>query len=412
MLGRRRMLIMKTNHSNNKQTVEDLLKRLPKIQDKRSKQEILRNIEKEFQTIDDDTRPRKRKKLWIPVVATFCSIIVLLVVARSLDFDLIQRNNSSMDIAINESATEREYSSELPENDVIENNSVANSADRLLTDDSLFPFKNINEDTFSYSVEYIQKDNTIYTAWLVEDLSYIIPISLIDSEGLVTNLEDYYMKLDQFVQPETYGLRNLQLEKLDIQLDSAPNELEVIFNDTYPVTASSNHLQSFRKLISYMFRPYGYEKLKVSGNHPFVEKLSEHNMLSLMELQPVAYKKFQSSDKETTWLIPIEKGHISSFEEALTEMTLNESANEVLATVPNDAQIEVETKEDSVRAMIRSELLGNNQGTVTMIEAILMTAKSYGYDKVDLDIGYNRVGKYDLTKELTVPIQVNPIPIQ
>ncbi len=93
-------------------------------------------------------------------------------------------------------------------------------------------------------------------------------------------------------------------------------------------------------------------------------------------------------------------------------MTLNESANEVLATVPNDAQIEVETKEDSVRAMIRSELLGNNQGTVTMIEAILMTAKSYGYDKVDLDIGYNRVGKYDLTKELTVPIQVNPIPIQ
>ena len=117
---------MKTNHSNNKQTVEDLLKRLPKIQDKRSKQEILRNIEKEFQTIDDDTRPRKRKKLWIPVVATFCSIIVLLVVARSLDFDLIQRNNSSMDIAINESATEREYSSELPENDVIENNSVAN----------------------------------------------------------------------------------------------------------------------------------------------------------------------------------------------------------------------------------------------------------------------------------------------
>ncbi len=83
----------------------------------------------------------KEKKLWIPVVATFCSIIVLLVVARSLDFDLIQRNNSSMDIAINESATEREYSSELPENDVIENNSVANSADRLLTDDSLSPFK-------------------------------------------------------------------------------------------------------------------------------------------------------------------------------------------------------------------------------------------------------------------------------
>ncbi|GGB33741.1 hypothetical protein GCM10011409_08960 [Lentibacillus populi] len=132
--------------------------------------------------------------------------------------------------------------------------------------------------------------------------------------------------------------------------------------------------------------------------------------------QPVtdkaSYYLFRAPGADRGFLIPIVLDTQTSIAAALNEMKQNREASHVYRTIPTEIQFSVSTENQLEITLSNNAALPNTQEGITMIDAILMTAKSFGYASVTFhNTKVNQIGDYDLSKPIKVPKAVNPITI-
>jgi hypothetical protein len=91
-------------------------------------------------------------------------------------------------------------------------------------------------------------------------------------------------------------------------------------------------------------------------------------------------------------------------------MKQNRTENNLQASIPEDIDFETEEIQDGkllIRFNNESEII-DDESTLHAIEAILLTAKDFDFDTVKLEnADVDKIGKFDLTEELKVPIAAN-----
>ncbi|GAE91329.1 hypothetical protein JCM21714_277 [Gracilibacillus boraciitolerans JCM 21714] len=182
------------------------------------------------------------------------------------------------------------------------------------------------------------------------------------------------------------------------------------FNNTFDVIASGSNISNFEWILAYMFQPLDISEISFENNHSIAEELGAiENPYSLLETKQTPYKLYQADNTGSSeWLVPITNNQYKTLNSALEEMKNNEQTFLVWATIPNDANIAVENlAENHVFVSISSKQIGDNQLTVSMVESILATAYTYGFQQVTLDIGLDQIGKYDLTAPIDTTNQIN-----
>jgi hypothetical protein len=127
----------------------------------------------------------------------------------------------------------------------------------------------------------------------------------------------------------------------------------------------------------------------------------------------LGYYLFEESKE--TFLVPITLGEKLSFEEALQAMATSKYRS-LQSVIPNQTFIQdvVYHDKEVVKILLNERaFLDNSERTIAMIDAIMLTAKSYGFTFVQFE-GANitsnlTIGVYRMSNQLVVPKQPNAI---
>lgn len=393
---------------NNKWTdesIEDLLKDFPAIEDKRSKEEVYnRLVQKE--------KVQKRPKKWLPLlVAALAFITIGLLVASVI-------NQNGIDSAQNsESATtESSPSSETTEEAVVEEAGGVTDAEESGTEESgaFSAAQTDDKDLLRTAVyEDSTEDQVLMTMGLTKD-AFVIPVSFLIPEDQVEAV---------FGEETPSSLELYQEFAADI------DETLLGFDEYHPYAGTFENTDAgIRHLLP---RDHQYDLASASigvyfntlsetfTDMPEIEVVNEDESTAVFsEIGPVepiipkqkniAYYAFSVEDGKT-YLVPGFDMPFASASEGIEALAT--SPNDFYqATIPPDASFQVSETTDLIEVEFKDEFdltLMNRLEAVRMIESLILTADAFDKEvKIDGLQPENWNG-FDFTQALPVPVAPN-----
>lgn len=389
------------------------LKQLPKVKDSREKEEVYKNIQLEMSR--SSRRTAKRSSLlgrrMIPVFSAVLVLAIIVILLPSLFNKPLQHTSNNS----NRSVTQSPSISIAEEEIVNENNSVYTTENSNESQDEKAPNNQkslLFDHDQKYTLNHSVKDHTIvYGAVTEEQLQYFIPITfLVEAEE---DLSHAYNQLNRYIEEDQWGVTNSILHDITYDVDQHNREVIVHFPEGFTFANGSARLNAFHEMLTMMFHPYQIEKIVFRAkNDEMIDMghFGDIEEIPLLDPVPSHYKLYKYPESSRGFLIPI-KMYEKSIQEALKEMKKDDEFYHVYATIPREIQFQVDIiGEELILAFTQENNLKDEQKYITMIEAILMTAKSYELKQVLFkNSSIDQIGSFDLSKPIQVPEMINPI---
>ncbi|WP_087971563.1 hypothetical protein [Oceanobacillus rekensis] len=388
------------------QEIIDGLQNMPKIKDNTDKNMLYNRISLEM----SNTRVienRFRKKKLVPILVTILTALIIVLVPFMLKTeDQVKQNDKQFSEIEMETNFDRNEESIVMENSDRDQESgeAATNYSEEVNEIKI----NMEDSLNSFIIQGSSTSKIVYGA--IPDLGkqYIIPVSFIVDQD--ASVEEYYNELENYIKnvdvewaTNDYMLANasFQLKESDVIID---------LGDNFSIGAGSTNAYIFEQMLATMFTPYGINKAVFESKHHGVElgPFGVIEELSLSKEDDSIYKLYNNQ-----FLIPIPNSNLS-IHDAMSEMKMEQEGFNISQTVPDEVQLSVESSDELLLLTLEEEsTIGHDQEVMTMIEAILMTAKSYGYQSVQFrNFPVNQIGPYDITKPIPVPKAVNPVDIR
>jgi len=143
----------------------------------------------------------------------------------------------------------------------------------------------------------------------------------------------------------------------------------------------------------------------------------EQPSLELNQKNAYFYVQAPDNETETGFLVPSPNqyiGYPENFESALESMKTEVSIGEILTlepTINENDNIEniIDDGENIIIEFSSDSNLTNTEEDIRMIEAIMLTAKEFGYFTVTFQGSIDRIGNVPFGDPVSVPISPNPI---
>lgn len=375
---------MKTNHKD--EQLIDTLKQLSQIEDQTDKDELFQRISTQM----NNKKQRNHYKFW-PIFSTVVVtlfILVMIPILLNLDMPETSDNDSTGDAV--EESSQYDVAMNVEQSDVERNIEVHDSQIE------------------SYVVQSIDEDSTIiYGAVTDKQLQTVIPLSIIIPKEV--DLNTHYNQLDQYLDETGWGVNEYVLNNVQFDLDLASEEVNIQIPEDFSLGEGSSNPSMFEKTLSLMFTPYHIEKV-VFNDKIDLGSIGYVSELSLLKPEKQNYKVFQADEHRRKFLVPM-KSEDYTIEEAFEDMKEGEEAFHIYATIPDDVEISLEMSDrELIISLNDDDIFNDEQKATIMIEAILMTAKSFGYEFVTFsDVSVDQVGPYQLSESIPVPEAINPM---
>lgn len=371
---------MTKNYRWNDDDVKQLLNELPKVEDTRTKMEVWAKIQH---------RKRIKQPYWFFPTALVAALLLFVYISFPSSFHNEEQSMEMSDASLAEESRAPQYSKEM---------APLSSA----------------KDTLVPQQTYVVHENTsqIVTVGLLDETNQIvIPVSFIGN-GEEPSANQIQHLLKQF-NDEEYGLETNELEKIEMYDANSVVQMNVPSQNIESMTYDE---QTFKNLLRETFRWQHYDKVELFTNHqpgiqlPIGDKVTEVNIEQLLKK---GYFLFQPKDVNRSFLVPSAKSY-ETIDEAFRAMKRGDRQfNSALnPTILPEIVIEKVEKEQQLLKVTFEEGTDflNENAAIIMIEAMLMTAKEFGYKYVKFE-GLNRssIGEMDVTEPIKVPYSPNPL---
>jgi hypothetical protein len=379
------------------------LKDMPNVTDKRSKEEIFQNIEHRLKR----QKPRYRKK-WLVSLATSAAAIAFLL------FIPFEKNNITdplLTIDDNGENYDKSSSTIIDGSDSRMGISSTGLNGTTINEDvvlSTRPFEEYHGVLLKY-----KPNKTIITIPVPDEQAQIvIPLTFIMESRELMNDADMYNAFNRKLATMPHNLSQFMFHNAKFSLGETGDILliDVVENHQYDVGSASEMMfyETIEALLNYSF----FEKVIFSTNGK--PGITLNNVGTVYEMdrtdKNVGYYLHEHSNSNHLFLVPVSFGNIS-FEQMLQQMTITELGKPYTAIIPPGLISEVkEEGEIAVITLSDNFNLLEVENNIQVIDAILMTAKSYGYDYVkfaSLTEGISSLGPYMLTEKIKVPLRPN-----
>lgn len=146
--------------------------------------------------------------------------------------------------------------------------------------------------------------------------------------------------------------------------------------------------------------------------------LKSNNLSPDAELKETTFTNLQEASYmiyQNQYFVPISRDEATPISKAINTLKTAIPESDIRNTIPAevDFRIDADHPDELLLEYIGNEDVEESSFTVTMIESILLTAKSYGYESVLFQaMPIDEVGMYQFFKAIDVPIGVNPIYLQ
>lgn len=382
------------------------LKQLPVIEDKTDKSVLYSRISSKMAD-SQKMKPKKQIKI-VPILATAMVAVLLAMIPFILNSTSDQQADQSINHDVATTYDSVEESGEVDSSDERKANSgeaTEDSQEEALQQSNELRIAMDEAPTRRHVISADADELLIYGAVADAKNQYVIPITFIVEES--ADVLEYYNQLATYIQEDSWNTAEYLLEGASFELNEADKEVLIELDDGFTLGEGSAHAYVFEQILATMFTPLGIEKAIFKdgvdlGPIGFIEEMPLNQGEAL-------YKLYNNE-----FLIPVPTSNELSIEEALVEMNLNEPEFNVAQTIPDEIQLEVQSSGSLLELTFDDvQEFTNEQDAVTMIEAILMTVKSYGFEKVQFhNPPMQQISEYNLTEPINVPRAVNPVDLR
>ncbi|UFT97660.1 hypothetical protein KO561_10535 [Radiobacillus kanasensis] len=384
--------------------LEELLSNMPTVTDKQSKEELYRKLQ--VNQPRSNTAHKPARKPWL--VPTFASVSLLLLLILIVPSLMTNHDGSyeSMNSKSSSSDSTKE-SMELAKEESQGKMDVAESNDNALMEQS----SNAEPPQSMLIQEVPEQVSLVHLAAVDPNMQLIIPLTLIDSTNPEVD-EVYYNKMDNYIEEE-FGLEEFPFQGITFDLSLDQQQVQLNIPQDYSLPPGGAVQGMFQNVLSAMFEPYGVTKINLNGKTNLGEMGNVPSLEVLDTLKNTPYKVYRYQEGTPSFFVPIYYEPHPNLQSALKSMRSEGTNFNLKAPIPEDISFEIQADQQQVTiTFAHGESIPPNQSTLTMLESMLLTAKSFGYETVQfLDLPFEQLGPYDLTRSIPVPIGVNPKPL-
>ncbi|MFJ5621165.1 hypothetical protein ACIQD3_00275 [Peribacillus loiseleuriae] len=386
----------------NDEEIETLLRNFPKIRDKRDSQEIYQHIIK---------KESRKHRYWIPVLATMATIFLLGILAASMidnRDEYVGFENKAMEQAKNDSDSgygvlqnKKIESTEAPSDsvDMNEKGEQVDTADQEVTPISV------------YHIDSATQSLVIIPLLDKRNVNYFVPVTRLVDKFAKDQLGENTVQALSELDVATHGLTELDLDGIKI----TEGENEKTINIDFPKDSSllKNDL-NVESLFITMLKYQNIDKITYSTEGMPGAEFSHRGYLTednIPHFEKKAYVAYQFDKKSPQFLVPTNMSY-ESIEEALEVTKTMQAGDGISSSVPKEfiwKQVFDEGEQLTV-VLAEEAILQNSKSDMLALEAILLTAKDFGFETVEIQNStIEHVGSFDLNEPIQVPLAPNRI---
>lgn len=394
------------------------LNALPPIKSLHAKEALYKKIETQLQP--EQKQPRSKYTTIFPALATIILVVFVVILLQNQLFTDQASETTVSEYAFDmatEDAQEEAVSEFGKQSDAIEPKS-----DIKLSQMNPYQTENIPGIKGRHIINVADElgDRHLVTVVGINDEAmYPVPLNVITT---YQNSIDYYNEQLSLFHFPVIGLTG---EAFHFgTFTQTQTDLTLTINDQEELNrliGSSAQAAVFDQTLRFMFA-MERESLVIQDASGEPVGLGPFGIMDRFELSPIQglSHKYLETTTGNKFIIPIERTlngeRFITIDEALVDMQEPVPTTNIQPSIPEGVSYTLDlSKEKQVRLSFdQHEVLGDNTTTQEMIEAILITAKSFYFDEVMImieGITEDRVGPYELNKALDVPIGINPLQI-
>lgn len=382
------------SRDNDDKQITDSLKKMPAIKSSREKEKLYSQIS--FKLNENKSGKSSPKIRFVPA---FSIVMVLAILLISVSLLLNEGNlttNSTPDEGKMENAVSNNGGKPTEKGDY--GAAQSNQSNTLMMDKSFQ----------SNVVAPVQDTKSIvHGAVTDEQAQFIIPVTFIVAE--TGDITKQYNKINDYLKDENWGksIGEYMLADATLKINRSNNTVRVDLPKEYALNSAAEATM-FEETLQSMFGPLQLKKA-VFTRTINLGPIGSVKEIKIQRKQPSAYKLYNPAQTNQSFLIPVNLENEVEITTALNQMKQSQQEFPLQRTVPENVHFNIQKKGDLLQLTFSGNIK-QNQKSLTMIEAILMTAKSYGFEVVEFkNTGINNIGSYSLTDPIQVPEGVNPV---
>ncbi|GAE91328.1 hypothetical protein JCM21714_276 [Gracilibacillus boraciitolerans JCM 21714] len=207
-----------TNH-NDKEYLINQLKNMPKIEDQQSKEQLYQKIQRKLNH-NQSVLSKKRVAVWIPTLASICSIILLFIIIQTQNF-----SNQSDQSSSNSAEDSSMESAKLENSDQTGESSIAEDQDESKSINNSQDTEAVEEESsqkldqmYNYMIN-IKNESAVYTAFITEQAQHIVPVTLLNSKE--ETYSNYIEQIDGQINLDQNGLYDIGIKDMEFTIEEA-----------------------------------------------------------------------------------------------------------------------------------------------------------------------------------------------
>lgn len=373
--------------------IEQLLKAMPKIKDVQKKDVLYRKV---MQSINHE---EKKKRIFVtPKLVVACALILIAIIS----FSFLKNN----EISINPYNQMKE--------EAFDDNSVKNELDKNSDQmENQILLTSVLEKMSVYKDDLLENERVFVYGIPDQQFQNVIPITIVSKVSQDQSWLDRYNQIMKLLQEEEWGLFDYYPYEGNVsKIDNST--LKFAVNKTHSYGNSSAQETTFFTSLMENFRGQGFKKIELyTENSPGID-FSNTGTIDQIEIRNINKNGYflYYTDKGYQFLVPYRNTY-NTIEEALTAMKSDIETHHLYSSIPKHVSFSQKDSGNLLTIQFTDpSLIEENSESMKMIEAILLTAKDFGYEQVQFtNTGLTTLGEFNLSQPIDVPIGPNRIKI-
>jgi hypothetical protein len=395
--------------------LEEILGQMPKIKDHRDPRDIYQNIAHKVE--------KRKMPTWVIPSAALAAVLFLAFILspglmdwnqsadKSIDSKSSPESNMAMDMDAGQKDEVKESSDQAEDKvkmdirtdkDNKENEFMAKMVDN--------PYAGLNS---LYEEELANQENEVLTYAIPDqNAQVLIPVTTVVPKEEGKPWIDSFTETMPKLKEEKWGLSEFYPVDASFSYDENTKSLNMDVKADHPYQHGSVSSTMLLDAMSQNLAGQGVEKMTFTtdqkpgvdfGNYGILKEAP----ISTTSKEMRAYMFYKQDYSTQPLLVPTQE-QFDSFILALEKMRGNIEELNLTASLPNEFQTAtIEENEDGIKIILDNSNSLNNE-FLPNLEAILMTAKEFGYASVKLEnAGTDQLGPFNLADPIPVPVAPN-----
>jgi hypothetical protein len=396
----------------NDHDIEEMIKQLPKLKDERPPSYI-------YTKVKNNKSSRSNFRRYIPALVTIAALFIVVLLSPALFNQMSQSTEeSAMEGAADSSGEGKKSEKDTTANDSSteitetpkEENQIKMAEENDNNDIEIKAPDNTPHERLSIYKEDVIA-NEYYTYGLVSKDAVPVPVSVLASTDESQNWVEQYETISEQLPEAEWGFQDYLPIKGDLSLSDNKEEVLLTLEDNHPYSGSNANEYNFYQSLLYSFEDKKIKEIKLQNKDGSSPEFSHLGTLSSIRLDQTLHHAFYlySPNGRDRYLVPdsINSDNVKKSIEAMkkTQSDLYESV------IPEEVSMSVKEAEAVVNITFSEKVDLDSMdfhSAQEMIEGILLTAKSSGYEQVQFhNIVPEQWNGFTFTKPVETPLSPN-----